>query len=75
MTRHATQTFMHFCNTSNCEIVFNIIIMIIIIIIIITDVNIGSMTYVSSVQWCIFWTSFLGGYFLNNENNMLKMEG
>jgi hypothetical protein len=58
VTKHATQSFIHFYNTSNYEIVFNIIMMMII-----TDVNIGSMPYMSSVQWCTFWTSFFRGFF------------
>jgi hypothetical protein len=61
VTRHATQTFMHFI-TQVIEIVFNIII-ITITIIIVTDVNIGSMPYMSSVQLCIFWTFFFPGIF------------
>lgn len=55
MARHDTQT-LHFI-TQVIEIVFNIII---ILLIIITDVNIGSMPYMSSALLCIFWKFFSG---------------
>ena len=58
MARHDTQT-LHFISQV-IEIVFNIIIILIIIIIIITDVNIGSMPYMSSALLCIFGTFFRG---------------